>query len=153
MTDRKLMQQALEALDRVISHAQEAEDILLAALSEGTEQPQRTHWEGCEEVHPECRKPERERRHMWSDSLVCHWISWTIEWDGFLRLDLPKDNCCNMRGAIKTAEAICPMVFRIDVYAGGKLDVTYSRANAEAKWMSIDRRHRVEAKLNEKNHV
>lgn len=22
--------------------------------------PQRTHWEGCEEVHPECRKPEQE---------------------------------------------------------------------------------------------
>ena len=60
MTDRKLMQQALEALDRVISHAQEAEDILLAALSDGTEQPQRTHWEGCEQVHPECKKPEQE---------------------------------------------------------------------------------------------
>jgi hypothetical protein len=26
----------------------------------GLEQPQRTHWEGCEEVHPECRKPEQE---------------------------------------------------------------------------------------------
>ena len=24
------------------------------------QQPQRTHWEGCEEVHPECRKPRRE---------------------------------------------------------------------------------------------
>ena len=24
-----------------------------------TAQPQRTHWEGCEEVHPECRKPEQ----------------------------------------------------------------------------------------------
>ena len=24
------------------------------------QQPQRTHWEGCEEVHPECRKPEQE---------------------------------------------------------------------------------------------
>jgi hypothetical protein len=24
------------------------------------QQPLRTHWEGCEEVHPECRKPEQE---------------------------------------------------------------------------------------------
>jgi hypothetical protein len=24
------------------------------------QQPLRTHWEGCEEVHPECRKPRRE---------------------------------------------------------------------------------------------
>jgi hypothetical protein len=24
------------------------------------QQPQRTHWEGCEAVHPECRKPRRE---------------------------------------------------------------------------------------------
>lgn len=63
MTDRKLMQHALEALDRVISHAQEAEDILLAALSEGTEQPQRTHWEGCElqEAKEAATKAERDR--------------------------------------------------------------------------------------------
>ena len=26
----------------------------------GMAQPQRTHWEGCEEVHPECKKPEQE---------------------------------------------------------------------------------------------
>ena len=24
------------------------------------QQPQRTHWEGCEQVHPECKKPEQE---------------------------------------------------------------------------------------------
>ena len=32
--------------------------ILLNALRERLAQPQRTHWEGCEEVHPECRKQE-----------------------------------------------------------------------------------------------
>lgn len=71
MTDRKLMQQALEALDRVISHAQEAEDILLAALSEGTEQLQRTHWEGCEEVHPECKQPGQDE----SEAVRAAWMA------------------------------------------------------------------------------
>jgi hypothetical protein len=28
-----------------------------APLRERLAQPQRTHWEGCEEVHPECKKP------------------------------------------------------------------------------------------------
>ena len=27
-------------------------------LRERLAQPQRTHWEGCEEVHPECKQPE-----------------------------------------------------------------------------------------------
>jgi chromosome segregation ATPase len=27
------------------------------AMRERTAQPQRTHWEGCEEVHPECKRP------------------------------------------------------------------------------------------------
>ena len=33
--------------------------LVAAAERERLAQPQRTHWEGCEEVHPECRKPER----------------------------------------------------------------------------------------------
>lgn len=87
-----------------------------------------------------------EGRSMWSNDLMCRWISWSIEWDGFLRLDLPEDNCCDMRGAIKIAEAICPMVYRIDVYVGDKLDITYSQANSKAKWEAIDRSVRVTAK-------
>ena len=62
MTDRELMQQALLALDRVMRHGsavQEAKDILRVALRDGIEQPQRTHWEGCEEVHPECKAMEK----------------------------------------------------------------------------------------------
>lgn len=42
---QKLMQQALEALE--------------ADVRERLTQPQRTHWEGCEEVHPECKKTRR----------------------------------------------------------------------------------------------
>ena len=70
MTDRQIMQQALEALEgaealllsmglthlNVYGDAEKA----ITALCERLAQPQRTHWEGCEAVHPECRKPRRE---------------------------------------------------------------------------------------------
>jgi hypothetical protein len=67
MTDRELMQQALEALDWAADCIEPrkphncdcpicvASDALLQRLA----QPQRTHWEGCEEVHPECKKTRR----------------------------------------------------------------------------------------------
>ena len=32
----------------------------IAALHAALAEPQTTHWEGCEAVHPECRKPEQE---------------------------------------------------------------------------------------------
>ena len=55
MNLRKAAQQALDALDRVMSHGpavQEAKEILRIGLAE----PQTTHWQGCAEVHSECRK-------------------------------------------------------------------------------------------------
>lgn len=81
MTDRELMQQALEAMGTVgadwiceASHhakkdqhkwgepcpLQQRWHIAYQAVRERLAQPQRTHWEGCEEVHPECRQPEQE---------------------------------------------------------------------------------------------
>lgn len=67
---RAVMQQALEALEKVKTDADKQPPVypwdiwrmwvdraitnLRAALAE----PQTTHWEGCEAVHPECRKPE-----------------------------------------------------------------------------------------------
>lgn len=101
---------------------------------------------GCDDGYEHGLRSRAEGRSMWSNDLMCRWISWSIEWDGFLRLDLPEDNCCDMRGAIKIAEAICPMVYRIDVYVGDKLDITYSQANSKAKWEAIDRSVRVTAK-------
>lgn len=81
MTDRELMQQALEALELlakyehpltkiqvrkprdggsiVIVYPHQVATDAAEPLRERLAQPQRTHWEGCEEVHPECKKPEQ----------------------------------------------------------------------------------------------
>lgn len=61
MTDKEILQRTLDALNRVMSHGsavQDAKNILIAALEKLLAQPQRTHWEGCEEVHPECKQPQ-----------------------------------------------------------------------------------------------
>ena len=70
----------------------------------------------------------------WSSGLQCRWISWAVVDDNVLRLDMPDANCCDMRGAIKAAGALCPMVWRIDTYAGGKPDTTYWIR--KGKWIS-----------------
>lgn len=56
MNLREAAQQALEALEEMwqSDKAQSAITALRAVLAE----PQTTHWQGCEEVHPECRKTE-----------------------------------------------------------------------------------------------
>ena len=77
-------------------------------------------------------------RAMWSSNLMCGWISWTVVDDGILRLDMPKNNCCDMGGAIKVAEALCPSVWRIDTYAGGKPDTMYLIDGTG--WKAVDTR-------------
>ena len=57
MTDRELLEQALEALQLVVWTNNPPVNKAITALRERLAQPQRTHWEGCEEVHPECKKP------------------------------------------------------------------------------------------------
>ena len=54
------MKQALEALEYPGPSWPEARHKAAVALRERLAQPLRTHWEGCDEVHPECRKPRRE---------------------------------------------------------------------------------------------
>ena len=75
---------------------------------------------------------------MWSSGLQCGWTAWRVVNDGHLALDLPADNCCDMRGAIKAAEALCPLVWRIDTYAGGKPDTIY--AEHKGKWAAYEAR-------------
>ena len=67
MNLRQAAQQALEAMENAgeavyayggiaaVGSLNTAAQALRAALAE----PQTTHWEGCEAVHPECRKPEQ----------------------------------------------------------------------------------------------
>jgi hypothetical protein len=82
MTDREIMRQALDALELlarcehpltkiqvrkprdggsiVTVYPHQVATDAAEPLRERLAQPLRTHWEGCEEVHPECRKPRRE---------------------------------------------------------------------------------------------
>ena len=55
---RAAMQMALEALEEryVGALRDRAIEALEAALAEPEQKPQTTHWEGCEAVHPECKK-------------------------------------------------------------------------------------------------
>ena len=79
---------------------------------------------------------QNKQRTVWSSGLQCCWISWAVVDDGILRLDMPPDNCCDMGGAIKAAEALCPCVWRIDTYAGGAPDTMYLLRNG--KWQAVD---------------
>lgn len=76
-------------------------------------------------------KRELGSRPIWSNGLKCCWLSWTAVDDGILRLNLPESHCCDMRGAIKAAEGLCPGVWRIDTYAGGKPDIMYLKQGRE----------------------
>ena len=62
---------------------------------------------------------------MWSSDLQCAWTAWRVVDDGHLAVDLPVANCCDMRGAIKAAKSLCPLVWRIDTFTGGEADTTY----------------------------
>jgi hypothetical protein len=60
MTDRELFKHALGVLDQVAGAMPFPVALQVrAALRERLAQPQRTHWEGCEEVHPECKAMEK----------------------------------------------------------------------------------------------
>lgn len=63
---------------------------------------------------------------MWHSDLMCQWSGWRVVNDGHLALDLPAENCCSMRGAIKVATALCPLVWRVDAYSGGEIDSVYT---------------------------
>ena len=80
--DRELFEKALEALEQSettvpyegfgMAHreAERKHQASITALRERLAQPQRTHWEGCEAVHPECRKPRREWVSLTDDDIA-----------------------------------------------------------------------------------
>jgi len=70
MTDRELMQQWLQP-GAIVPVDTKTVRILLDALRERLAQPQRTHWEGCEAVHPECKQPEQEE----SEAVRAAWMA------------------------------------------------------------------------------
>ncbi len=62
---RQAAQQALEAMAcmrDMVAHPDNLQfiDNAITALRAALAEPQTTHWEGCEAVHPECREPEQE---------------------------------------------------------------------------------------------
>lgn len=74
-----------------------------------------------------------DRAQTWSSALQCSWKAWRVEDDGHLILELPDGHRCDMRGTIKTAEALCPLVWRIDVISGDEPDIVYFQ-EAGGKW-------------------
>ena len=76
------MQQALDALEwgsGTYDRRNAAIAALHQALAEPDQEPQTTHWEGCEAVHPECRKPEQEPV-AWAVYDILHGGSKTLHW-------------------------------------------------------------------------
>jgi len=76
----------------------------------------------------------------WSSKLGCFFMAWKVITDGKLALEMPADNCCDMRGAIEMAEAIMPNVWLIATFSGGKADMEYRRTFEDNKWIAFDKR-------------
>lgn len=74
----------------------------------------------------------------YSSKLQCVFNGWRVLSDGEIALDMPENNCCDMRGAIDIAKAIMPSVWRIVTYAGGKIDAVY--VGPDDKWRALDGR-------------
>ena len=61
----------------------------------------------------------------YNDQLQCEFYGWRVRRFGELELHLPIGNVCSMSGAIKQAEMLMPIVFKISVFVGTDLDVMY----------------------------
>lgn len=70
----------------------------------------------------------------WNEDLVCHWSAWRVISERHLVLELPSQNVCDGRGAVKIAKSLCPNVDTIDVYSGSVLDVQYRFIYDDEKW-------------------
>lgn len=63
----------------------------------------------------------------WSKDLACEWLSWEVGKSDSktLILRLAQGHCCDMSGAIRTAQALMPEVEIIATFSGGSPDTTY----------------------------
>ena len=82
-----------------------------------------------------------ERGATYSSKLQCVFNGWRVLSDGEIALDVPKHNCCDMRGAIDIASAIMPSVWKILTFCDGLPDVMYILI--DGKWKAYDQRYRV----------
>jgi hypothetical protein len=75
--------------------------------------------------------------------LQCSFFSWAVNAEDELVLYLPKDNCCDMQGAIDVAEEIMPCIKKIIVRQGSVPDVMYERKSVAKDWICFDLRKKV----------
>lgn len=76
----------------------------------------------------------------YSTELQCRWRAWRVAVEpDILEVDLPRYNCTDMTGVIKTAQALMPAVVEVRVYVGGVLDIVYLRG--AQGWQPREVRH------------
>jgi hypothetical protein len=80
---------------------------------------------------------EQSKQALYSKDLQCGWLAWNVIADGHMHLVVTPGECPSMSGATKIAEALCPTVFRIDVYQGEKPDMVYFKFGGKGKWQAM----------------
>ena len=80
----------------------------------------------------------------YNDELQCEFYGWRVRRFGEMELHIPKNNVCDMSGAINIAEMLMPTVFKISVFAGLELDIMYimdvGKQNQPITWTAYDKR-------------
>lgn len=71
-----------------------------------------------------------------SNVLKCFWTAIRAGDSGVILMELPRNSCTDMSGAIKVAEMLDPDVLQIHVTAGGVPDSFYAKSNG--KWQAYN---------------
>lgn len=72
---------------------------------------------------------------VFSDELVCNFYAWIVIEEGKLGLLMPKNNCCDMAGAISIAIKIMPEVRVIATFSACAIDVVYRLVDGD--WVAF----------------
>jgi hypothetical protein len=81
---------------------------------------------------------------IWHPDLQCKLVSVRATYDGSVTFNLPDDNCVDMGGAIRIAQAVMPNVATIYTQQGHIPDVMYTRSGD--KWTAHDMRIKEDVK-------